>query len=176
MWTWQKCSIYRCCQLPELYSVNGGLRRHVYGTLFVSYRQEKTHVLWEKPLPLPVCPPEIPQGLAWDWKPGSAVRARPLTAQVRTRPCQQLRRKAANTLTAQQCNREVLHYGYLGLLLLLVPQETFLTKNAWPSFSTADHKQSHVHIRFTANQWHTNRLNISNSGIHHSVPKNSMTD
>ena len=44
--------------------------------------QGKTEVLGEKPVPVPLCPPQIPHGLTRD----SAVRGRRLTAWVMARP------------------------------------------------------------------------------------------
>jgi hypothetical protein len=35
----------------------------------------KTELLGEKPFPVPFCPPQISQGLAWDRKRASAVQA-----------------------------------------------------------------------------------------------------
>jgi hypothetical protein len=31
------------------------------------YWQEKTEELWEIPVPVPFCPPQIPCGLTWEW-------------------------------------------------------------------------------------------------------------
>jgi hypothetical protein len=42
--------------------------------------QRKTEDLWEKPVVIPLCPPQIPHGLAWDWSWVSAARGRQLTA------------------------------------------------------------------------------------------------
>ena len=105
---WWKCERNRnvsftdAVNCQKLHSMNGGLRRHVYGALFEWYWQKKTDVLWRKPMPLPVCPPQIPHGLAWDWKQAPAVTDIPQTAQIRTGRCQQLLRNVANKLTAQR--------------------------------------------------------------------------
>jgi hypothetical protein len=40
----------------------------------------------KKPVPVPLCPPQIPQGLTWDRTPASAVRGRRLTAWAMARP------------------------------------------------------------------------------------------
>jgi hypothetical protein len=42
--------------------------------------QVKTEVLREKPVPVPLCPPQIPHGLTQDRTPASAVGGRRLTA------------------------------------------------------------------------------------------------
>jgi hypothetical protein len=42
--------------------------------------QGKTEVLGKKPVPVPLCPPQIPHGLTRDWTRASAVRGRRLTA------------------------------------------------------------------------------------------------
>jgi hypothetical protein len=42
--------------------------------------QEKTEVLGEKPVPVPLCPPQIPHGLTRDRTLASAVGGRRLTA------------------------------------------------------------------------------------------------
>jgi hypothetical protein len=46
----------------------------------------KTEVLGEKPVPVPLCPPQIPHGPTRDWTPASAVRGRRLTAWAMARP------------------------------------------------------------------------------------------
>jgi hypothetical protein len=48
--------------------------------------QEKTKVLGEKPVAVPLCPPQIPYGLAHDRTRASAVRGRRLTAWAMARP------------------------------------------------------------------------------------------
>jgi hypothetical protein len=48
--------------------------------------QGKTEVLGEKPVPVPLCPPQIPHGLKGDWTQASAVRGRRLTAWAMARP------------------------------------------------------------------------------------------
>jgi hypothetical protein len=40
----------------------------------------------EKPVPVPLCPPQIPHGLTWDRTRASAVRGRRLTAWAMARP------------------------------------------------------------------------------------------
>jgi hypothetical protein len=74
--------------------------------------------------------------------------------------CQQLCRKVANKQTVKQCIREVLNENLMtAVLLYCFPwylKRSFPPKTAWPTFSTADHKQSYVHIHFTAHQRHTN--------------------
>jgi len=39
----------------------------------------KTDVLGEKPVPVTLCPPQIPQGVAWNRKQASAVTDRRIT-------------------------------------------------------------------------------------------------
>jgi len=51
-----------------------------FGALVECYLQEKTEILHEKLAPLPLCPPQIPHGLAWDQTWASAVRGQHLTA------------------------------------------------------------------------------------------------
>jgi hypothetical protein len=48
--------------------------------------QGKTEVLGEKPVPVPLCPPQIPQGPTRDPTRASAVRGRRLTAWAMARP------------------------------------------------------------------------------------------
>jgi hypothetical protein len=48
--------------------------------------QGKTEVLGEKPVPVPLCPPEIPHGLNRDRTRASAVGGRRLTAWAMARP------------------------------------------------------------------------------------------
>jgi hypothetical protein len=48
--------------------------------------QGKTEVLGEKPVPVPLCPPQIPHGLTRDRTRASAVRGRRLTAWAMARP------------------------------------------------------------------------------------------
>jgi hypothetical protein len=48
--------------------------------------QGKTPVLGEKPVPVPLCPPQIPHGLARDRTRASAVGGRRLTAWTMARP------------------------------------------------------------------------------------------
>jgi hypothetical protein len=48
--------------------------------------QGKTEVLGEKPVPAPLCPPQIPHGLTRDWTRASAVIGRLLTAWAMARP------------------------------------------------------------------------------------------
>jgi hypothetical protein len=50
------------------------------------YWQEKTEELGEKPVPLPLCPPQIPHGLTRARTPASAVRDRRLTTWAMARP------------------------------------------------------------------------------------------
>jgi hypothetical protein len=40
------------------------------------YRQEQTKVLRDKPVPVLLCSPQMPHGLAWDQTWDSAVRGR----------------------------------------------------------------------------------------------------
>jgi hypothetical protein len=47
----------------------------------------KTEELWEKPVPVPLCPPQIPHGLTLAQNRTSAVRSRRLTAWAMARPC-----------------------------------------------------------------------------------------
>jgi hypothetical protein len=48
--------------------------------------QGKTEVLGEKPVPVPLCPPQIPHGLTRDRTRASAVGGRRLTAWATARP------------------------------------------------------------------------------------------
>ena len=48
--------------------------------------QGKTKVLWEKPVPVPLCSPQITHGLNWDYTWASAVRGWKLTAQAIAQP------------------------------------------------------------------------------------------
>jgi hypothetical protein len=48
--------------------------------------QGKTEELGEKPVPVPLCPPQIPHGLTRDRTRASAVRGRRLTAWTMARP------------------------------------------------------------------------------------------
>jgi hypothetical protein len=48
--------------------------------------QGKTEVLGEKPVPVPLCPPQIPHGLTLDRNRASSVRVRRLTAWAMARP------------------------------------------------------------------------------------------
>jgi hypothetical protein len=45
------------------------------------YQQDKCTVLGEKPVPVPLCPPQIPNGLAWNSQDASKVTSHRLTAQ-----------------------------------------------------------------------------------------------
>jgi hypothetical protein len=49
--------------------------------------QGKTKVLGEKPVPVPLCPPQTPRGLTRDRNRASAVEDRRLTAWALARPC-----------------------------------------------------------------------------------------
>jgi hypothetical protein len=49
--------------------------------------QGKTKVLGQKPVPVPLCPPQIPHGLSRDQTRASAVGGRRLTASAMARPC-----------------------------------------------------------------------------------------
>jgi hypothetical protein len=53
-----------------------------YGALVQLYRQGKTEVLGEKPVPVPICPPQISHGLTWDRSRASEVTGPRLTALV----------------------------------------------------------------------------------------------
>jgi hypothetical protein len=50
------------------------------------YWQGKTEELGEKPVPVPLCPPQIPHGLTRAWTWASAVRGRRLTTWAMPRP------------------------------------------------------------------------------------------
>jgi hypothetical protein len=52
--------------------------------------QGKTEVLGEKPVPVPLCPPQIPYGLTRDRTRASAVEGRRLTAWAMARPNDEL--------------------------------------------------------------------------------------
>jgi hypothetical protein len=45
-----------------------------------------TEVLGDKPVPVPICPPQIPLGRKWDWSRASAVWDRRVTAWAMGRP------------------------------------------------------------------------------------------
>jgi hypothetical protein len=47
--------------------------------------QGKTEVLGERPVPVPLCPPQMPHGLTWDRTRASAVGGRRLTARAMAR-------------------------------------------------------------------------------------------
>jgi hypothetical protein len=51
-----------------------------------SETEGETEVLGEKPVPVPLCPPQIPHGLTWDRTLASAVGGRRLTAWAMARP------------------------------------------------------------------------------------------
>jgi hypothetical protein len=48
--------------------------------------QGNIEVLGEKPVPVPLCPPQIPHGLTWNWTRNSAAGSRRLTAWAMVRP------------------------------------------------------------------------------------------
>jgi hypothetical protein len=50
------------------------------------YWQGKTEELWEKLVPVPLCPRQIPHGLTWARTQASAVRGRRLTTWAMARP------------------------------------------------------------------------------------------
>jgi hypothetical protein len=58
-----------------------------YGAPVEWNRQGKTEVLGEKPVPVPLCPPQMPQGLTRDRTCFSALGGRQLTAWAMARPC-----------------------------------------------------------------------------------------
>ena len=57
LWGSHKCFIQRRSQLPELCTDGGSWMKYVYGSLVERYWQDKTGVLWEVPIPAPLCPP-----------------------------------------------------------------------------------------------------------------------
>jgi hypothetical protein len=59
---------------------------HFNGALVEWNWQGKTEVLGEKPVPVPLCPPQIPHKLTWDRTRASAVRGQRLTAWAMARP------------------------------------------------------------------------------------------
>jgi hypothetical protein len=61
------------------------------------YWQGKTEELGEKPVPVPLCPPQIPHGLTQAWTRASAVRGRWLTTWAMARPW------VVVTCTSQNC-------------------------------------------------------------------------
>jgi len=75
----QNCSLTR---FPSFVLFSFWQEKHVvgYSTLVTIQWQEKSDVLEEKPVPLTLCPPQIPPGLAWDRIRASAVTGRRLTA------------------------------------------------------------------------------------------------
>jgi hypothetical protein len=48
--------------------------------------QGKTEVLGEKPVPVPLCPLQIPHGLTRNWSRASVVRGRQLTTWAMAQP------------------------------------------------------------------------------------------
>jgi hypothetical protein len=50
-----------------------------YGAAVEQYRQEKTEELEEKPVPVPLGPPQISPGLTWERIRASAVKVELLT-------------------------------------------------------------------------------------------------
>jgi hypothetical protein len=50
------------------------------------YWQGKTEELWEKPVPVSLCPPQIPHGLTRVWTRASAVRGQWLTTWAMAQP------------------------------------------------------------------------------------------
>jgi len=48
--------------------------------------QEKTEALWENPVALPLCPPQIPHGLVWHWVRALKLRGRRLTVWAMAQP------------------------------------------------------------------------------------------
>jgi hypothetical protein len=59
---------------------------HFNGTPVEWNGQGKTEVLWEKPVPVPLCPPQILHGPTRDRTRASVVRGRRLTAWAMARP------------------------------------------------------------------------------------------
>jgi hypothetical protein len=57
-----------------------------YGALKEWYWQAKTKVLGEKSVPVPLCPPQIPHEVAWDWTQASEVRDLQATAWAMAMP------------------------------------------------------------------------------------------
>jgi hypothetical protein len=58
----------------------------VWRTTMGWYWQGKTEELGEKPVPVPLCPPQIPHGLTRAWIRTSVVKVRRLTAWAMARP------------------------------------------------------------------------------------------
>jgi hypothetical protein len=67
-------------------------------------RQGKTAVLREKPVPVPLCPPQIPYGLTRERTRASAVRGRRLTAWAMSRPVFVSLRRMFFALLTSQCH------------------------------------------------------------------------
>jgi hypothetical protein len=61
----------------------------------------KTEVLGEKPVPVPLCPPQIPHGLTRDRTQASALRGQLLTAWAMARPYEDV----STDRTAPKCIR-----------------------------------------------------------------------
>jgi hypothetical protein len=59
-----------------------------YGAPMELHRQGETEELADRPVPEPLCPPKIPQGLTRMRTRTSAVTARQLTVQAKARPMQ----------------------------------------------------------------------------------------
>jgi hypothetical protein len=68
-WRWSVCFVFPCNRAPVEWNW-----------------QVKTEVCREKPVPVTLCPPQIPHGLTRDRTRGSAVRGRRLTVWTMSRP------------------------------------------------------------------------------------------
>jgi hypothetical protein len=95
---WYRVKYFRCYSSGEMrlylcgtVALNGPLFHPPHDRLInVGYQwnnwQSKTEELGEKPVPVPICPPQIPLGRKWNWSLASAVWDRRLTAWAMGRP------------------------------------------------------------------------------------------
>jgi hypothetical protein len=73
--------------------------------------QGKTEVLEETPVPVPLCPPQIPHGLTRDRTRASAVEGRRLTAWAMARPPMELVSTRRFRIVSHKQNKTVLEYS-----------------------------------------------------------------
>jgi len=52
------------------------MNKWLSGVLTKLYYRGNTRELWEIPVSMPLCEPQIPRGPIWDWKRASALRGR----------------------------------------------------------------------------------------------------
>lgn len=61
------CSNYLFYDTTKCYDYVGGSWMNGYGASVERQWLRKTEVLGEKPVPVPICPPQRPHALTWDW-------------------------------------------------------------------------------------------------------------